>query len=680
LGIVTIVDSRVNVWEALAGLAPGTPVGPADTDLWGAVSERLNPARARPVLRADIEIAELISIRDVPYLMLRSPGPHLPRYLRLAPEELRLAQLMDGTRTVARLVAEFAKISGRLAPDQVTRVVADLAGSSMLQELPVDAFHTLDRVRRGPLPRRIGRGLLAAARGRRMVVTGIDPLISLLYRAGGRLLFTRPAGVIAFLVSCCGLAAFCWQWARGAQSLFLVGDSYLLGAVALLGLNVLALASHELGHALAAKHAGRGVPTAGFLVYFGIPSVFIDTSDVWMAGRRARLITTSAGPAAGLVLAGATQLVGLAVPGLAPLAFKLTFAWYLNALFNLNPFLALDGYYLLMDWLEIPNLRTRGLAWVAARLRRRPPRFGDLDAEGRLIALYGMLAVAWLAIAANLGYRIWIDRVSGLVTGLWHTDLPGRLLLVAVITGLASPVVAVAAAGTLRGTGAALRWWRERHDVADLPRRVTALAGSSLGGLPPEILTELAERSRWMFPRTGTQVVFAGAAQPDILVVVDGALEARRPGDPSGAIRERVGAGGLVGLANALTGAPAAMAWHTAGTALLAVPAAAVVAAVGPLPGAASADVAERATLLGESPALAGRTAADLLGLFGVIIAAPILATVQLFGIYILRKLSDRDPFPPEEAPLPERSLRARLRLFVQALRARLKRGPSRPG
>src|SRR5687767_4448439 len=76
--------------------------------------------------------------------------------------------------------------------------------------------------------------------------------------------------------------------------------------------------------------------------------------------------------------------------------FKLAFAWYLNALFNLNPFLALDGYYLLMDWLEVPNLRARGLAWVGARLRRRPPRFGQLDREGRLVALYGMLAVIWL--------------------------------------------------------------------------------------------------------------------------------------------------------------------------------------------------------------------------------------------------------------------------------------------
>jgi predicted PurR-regulated permease PerM len=71
--------------------------------------------------------------------------------------------------------------------------------------------------------------------------------------------------------------------------------------------------------------------------------------------------------------------------------------------------------------------------------------------------------------------------------------------------------------------------------------------------------------------------------------------------------------------------------------------------------------------------------AADLLGLIGVVIAAPILATVQLFSIYTLRKLTDKDPFPPDEIPPPERSLRARLRLFFQGLRTWLKRVTSRP-
>ncbi|MER7283977.1 cyclic nucleotide-binding protein [Dactylosporangium sp. NPDC000244] len=612
---MSVIETRISVWEALAGRAPGVPLGPADVGLWHAVTDRLNPARARPVLREGVEAVTLTSARGVEYVMLRSPDHGESSYVRLTPEEYRLARLMDGSRTVARLVAEFARISGRLAPDQVTRIVADLAGNRMLGELPVDAFSKLQRVHRRPWPIRLGRGLLATAQGRRVVLARVDPVVTFLYKAGGRLFFTRIVAVLCGLVAAAGLGVFVWNWFRADQSVFLTNDSYFSGALVLLGLNVVALACHELGHALGAKHAGRRVPVAGFLVYFGIPSVFVDTTDVWMAGRRARLVTTIAGPATGLVLAGACQLVGVFFPELEPWTFKLAFAWYLNALFNLNPFMALDGYYLLMDWLEVPNLRARGLAWVLARLRRRPPRFSELDREGRLVALYGMLAVIWIAIAINLVYRVYTDRVAGVVTGLWNAGWLARGLLAVIVAGLLAPVVYLFF-GWLRRRGRRVRdRLGERKLGRDEPRRFAALSSSALSNLPPDALARLAGDARWVHPRTGDQLVFAGAAQPSVFVVVDGALEARRPGDPTGTVRERVGRGGIVGLANALTGAPAALSWMTAGTTLLAIPASTVSAAVGPLPGPPPVERAELETLIDETPALSSLGPDDRLGL-----------------------------------------------------------------
>src|SRR3712207_7443354 len=49
-----------------------------------------------------LEQAHLVTARGVEYVMLRSPDGAQACYLRLAPEEWQLAQLMDGTRTVAR--------------------------------------------------------------------------------------------------------------------------------------------------------------------------------------------------------------------------------------------------------------------------------------------------------------------------------------------------------------------------------------------------------------------------------------------------------------------------------------------------------------------------------------------------------------------------------------------------
>ena len=602
-----VVETRTSLWEVLRGRAPGTPTGPADPDLWRAVADRLNPARARPRLRDGIEEVAQTSLRGERYLMLRSPDPQAS-YLRLAPEERELAHRMDGSRTVAVLVGEFARISGQLSPDRVLRLVADLAGNRMLDELPVDAFRPLRRARsRGlPLVRRTGAGVLAAARGQRMVLANPDRLAGVLYRAGGRLLFTRAAAFLLAVVILAGLALFVATWIGGAQSIFLVGDSYLLGALVLLGLNVVALSCHELGHALAAKHAGRRVPAAGILLYFGLPSVFVDTTDVWMASRRDRLRASLAGPVAALTVAGVGQLVALAYPGLAPLAFKLAFVWYLNTLFNLNPLLALDGYYALMDWLEIPNLRPRAIATLVSWARRRRPRWSELDREGRLVAVYAVLALLWLVVMANLLVRLHRDRVTGVVTGLWQLGWAARLLLVVVAAALVAPLV-YAVAGWL-----GRRWRRlrarlpERRRARDVPRRLRALSGSVLGALPAPQLTTLATNARWVHPRVGAQVLAAGAAPHDVLLVVDGELVGRRPGDPPGAVRARAGAGELAGAAAALSARPSALSWHAAGTTLLAVPTRDFRAVVGPLVTPVAVDPDEAQELLAESAALAG--------------------------------------------------------------------------
>src|SRR5688572_132891 len=103
------------------------PTGAAEPGLWRAVTGRAPADEVAPRLRDDLDIVQLTSARGATYLMLSSPGDSGPCYVRLTPEEWALADLMDGTRTVARLVAEFAHITGRLAPEQVIRVVSDLA-------------------------------------------------------------------------------------------------------------------------------------------------------------------------------------------------------------------------------------------------------------------------------------------------------------------------------------------------------------------------------------------------------------------------------------------------------------------------------------------------------------------------------------------------------------------------
>lgn len=607
--------SATNLWRVLAGRGPDGPI-PADVDLWQRVRDRLNPAKARPHLRDGVEFVDLESFRVGPYVMVRSPGPAAssqrgehaePAYVRLAPEEAALAKSMDGTKTVAQLVGEFAKATGRLAPDQVQRVIADLAGGRMLEELPLDAFARVRALRRGPWPVRVGKAMVRSMAGKRMVVARPDRVVGWAYRFGGRLLFTRVGAALMVATAVAGFGVFLRTFTSGTQSAFLAGDSFLTGAVLLLGLNVLGLLFHEAGHALGTKHADRHVGAVGFLLFFGIPSAFVDTTDMWMASRKHRLIASGAGPGFALAFAGAAQVAGLLYPPFAFIAFKLAFAWYLNTLFNLNPLMTLDGYYMFMDWLEVPGLRAKGMAFTVAAVRRPAIIFRKRRGEARLIARYAAASALWTIVMLAMLYGMFRQRYLAMGLVLWRTGWPARLFMVGFGALLVSPLAFAVGRWALRTPGRLRRRLASRDRAADLPRRLDALRGTRLGSLAPAALDELAREATWTRPRRGSTVVPAGASPPGVIAVVDGALEGRRPGDPGGHVRARAGEGELVGVAQVLGGGASSLEWSAVGTRLLTIPAAVFARVVGPLvPKPPPAEQAEIENLLDQSPAFAG--------------------------------------------------------------------------
>ena len=113
------------------------------------------------------------------------------------------------------------------------------------------------------------------------------------------------------------------------------------------------------------------------MFYYGMPAFFVDVSDMWMAPRVPRILVSLAGPIVNVII-GSTLVILVAV--LPPstgtqVLFQAAFVAYLGALLNLNPLLELDGYYVLMDWLEMPKLRQKSFAFVRkdllAKIRAR---------------------------------------------------------------------------------------------------------------------------------------------------------------------------------------------------------------------------------------------------------------------------------------------------------------------
>jgi putative peptide zinc metalloprotease protein len=105
---------------------------------------------------------------------------------------------------------------------------------------------------------------------------------------------------------------------------------------------------------------------------------------------------------------------------------------YLGVLMNLAPFMELDGYFILMDWLEIPLLRKKSLAFVRKRLpgkllRERTP----FSREERIFTIYGLLTGAFTVLVIVFTIYLWQSQVRGLI----ETVLSGRDILGAVLAG-----------------------------------------------------------------------------------------------------------------------------------------------------------------------------------------------------------------------------------------------------
>jgi putative peptide zinc metalloprotease protein len=131
---------------------------------------------------------------------------------------------------------------------------------------------------------------------------------------------------------------------------------------------------HELGHAYAAKRYGVRVPAMGvaFLVLW--PFLYTDVGETWkLADRRKQLVIASAGMATELALACfATLLWTISPEGAAKhvLFILATTTWVMTLAVNASPFMRFDGYFVVSDALDFPNLHERSGACARWWLRR----------------------------------------------------------------------------------------------------------------------------------------------------------------------------------------------------------------------------------------------------------------------------------------------------------------------
>lgn len=338
-----------------------------------------------------------------PILVLGVPAHG--RYLRLGPGEFELAGWLLEEGSYAGLLERAWREREQLVPPE--------AAHRLLRML-VDAGIWADGTQEGwrePVP----RGLMQLL-GRRWPLAdptrGLDamlPLLRVLCHPGVVLGLWGPLVLVASWLA--------WRhWAFvGARLEAMVHLASLDVVGGLLLATFLVVGLHELGHAAIARVLGAPVRQVGIMLYLGMPLGYCDASGADLlpsSGDRIRvslggLYFQIAGSAAAMVLWAAW-------PGSPPVfLLDLVLVGGGSILFDLNPLVRMDGYYVLVDALDETNLRERSFAWWRAVLRGRPGQAAS-PRQARRYAVYGVAGALMTAAMVALALYEWGGALAAL--------------------------------------------------------------------------------------------------------------------------------------------------------------------------------------------------------------------------------------------------------------------------
>ena len=320
---------------------------------------------------------------------------------RFSPAAYQFIGLMDGVRTVAELWNELGSESGEEAPtqDEVIRLLGQLhATDALICDVLPDSDELFRRYKKhdrqklkqrlwSPLAVRFPlfdpeRFLEATFKWVRPVFSGLGATVWL-------------AVVLAAVV----LAASNWgELTQNIVDRTLTPQNLLV----LWLVYPVVKALHELGHGYAVKYAGGEVHDIGIMLLVLVPVPYVDASSAWGVREKSRrMLIGAAGIGVELFLGSLALFTWLSVePGVVhAIAYNvMLISGVSTLLFNGNPLLKFDGYYVLSDALEIPNLGTRSNQYLGYLLQRYLFRVegahspADTAGERVWLALYGCAA------------------------------------------------------------------------------------------------------------------------------------------------------------------------------------------------------------------------------------------------------------------------------------------------
>lgn len=327
-------------------------------------------AGLRPALRAMVRHRRQ-PVRDRVWHQLSRPGGG--RQLRLNEAAWQFVGLLDGQHQVGDLWRGLHQRLGDQAPTQpeILALLAQLHRAGLLQsDVQPDLAVQAAEARRDQARRQLAAFSPFAVRVRLYDPQGLVDRIHALI-PGWALSVGALLACLAFIVITAAFVIGEWPAlsAAVAASLHLPRFVLIAGVV-----YPLLKALHELAHGLAIRHWGGELRSAGFTLLVMLPVPFVDASGSSHFTPTRRMAVSVVGIVVELLLAALAFWLWLAVsPGwLRDGALTVFFLGAVSSvLFNANPLLRFDGYYIFSDALDLPNLASRSRRWWNAWFGQR---------------------------------------------------------------------------------------------------------------------------------------------------------------------------------------------------------------------------------------------------------------------------------------------------------------------
>ncbi|TWU03605.1 site-2 protease family protein [Neorhodopirellula pilleata] len=375
----------------------------------------------RPWLRSDLQWSRRTRKQRTRWM---ARDPITLKFFWFGDREYRLLSLFKGQKTLPEIQAVWRERNALdpLDERELAQFVRRLESQGIVQ-IPgvVSAQRTEDQLRRKHRSRWLS--LVGSPLAMRLPLLDPTPLLD---RFDGlrRILF-RPALLIVSLVLVALVGAFTTavmstQWFdRRLLEQLLAGEGVFYFAMAF----VLLKSLHELGHALACRHFGGECHEVGVMLLVLVPCLYCDVSDAWkLESRFARIMISSAGMIVELICAALAAIVWMITEPspIQSVAFSIMLVGSLGTvLINGNPLLRYDGYYILSDWVGIPNLAQQSQEAVHSLVRRVFFRYQTetthWDADARWLRIYGVAAWAYRLLLLGLifvGLYQWLNPLG----------------------------------------------------------------------------------------------------------------------------------------------------------------------------------------------------------------------------------------------------------------------------